>query len=285
MGSARNMLEFRDRNPRPFANYQRPKAGLSPTEQLAWARYSRDAHGFIFGLPDAPPVLYTKDEHRPLDPVQPFPDLPYLRCLLDCLLVSGRFVAPTAATYALDWGIPALHLERLHAQGLLFLEKSRQVMASWLCVAYLLWRAKFFPHQLLIVQSRKEEDAAKFVYLKEPQQARMSFLELHLPRWLQDGCFHRGEMSIGRGGTRTSQRADYGNLFFRNGSRVWAVPQGGDVIRSNTPSCLFSDECAFQPEFGLAYAAALPSIAGGGQLIAVSSAEVGEFANLVEAPL
>ena len=44
-----------------------------------------------------------------------------------------------------------------------------------------------------------------------------------------------------------------------------------------------SDEAAFQPDFGLAYQAALPALRGGGQGIFVSSAEVSDFATLVEA--
>jgi hypothetical protein len=46
---------------------------------------------------------------------------------------------------------------------------------------------------------------------------------------------------------------------------------------------LFSDEAAFQPEFGEAYTAALPAVRGGGQAIFVSSAEMGDFQELVEA--
>ena len=57
------------------------------------------------------------------------------------------------------------------------------------------------------------------------------------------------------------------------------------MIRSNTPSCIFSDECAFQPEFGLAYQAALPALKGGGQGIFVSSAEIGDFATIIEADI
>ena len=44
-----------------------------------------------------------------------------------------------------------------------------------------------------------------------------------------------------------------------------------------------SDEAAFQPAFGLAYQAALPSLKGGGQAIFISSAEIGDFATLIEA--
>jgi len=259
------------------------RRGLSPAQQTAWSLYARDPHSFVFGVGEDR-VLKTKDEHRSDAPEQYFPDLPYLRAMFDCLLVSGHFLAPEQARHALAWGIPVTHLAQMEETGMVFIEKSRQIMASWLCCAYLLWRAKFHAHQLLVVQSKKEEDAAKFVYEKEPQQARISFMESRLPEWLQDGLFvsQKTVRSVLTANTR-QQRCGYGHLYFPNGSHLWAVPQGGDVIRSNTPSCLFSDECAFQPEFGLAYQAALPALRGGGQGIFISSAEVGEFAALVEA--
>lgn len=255
------------------------RPGLTAIQQTSWHLYSRDPHSFIFGQDGIRPVL-TKDEHNNITPEQPFPDLPYLRVLCDCLLVSGHFLAPADASYALAWGLPLKHLEQQERTGTLFVEKSRQILASWLCCAYLLWRAKFLPHQLIIVQSKKEEDAAKFVFVKESQQARISFMESRLPEWLQDGMFPtaEGKKRLGR-----MHRADYGNLYFANGSRIWAVPQGGDVIRSNTPSVLFSDEAAFQPDFGMAYQAAIPALRGGGQGIFVSSAEISDFSTLVEA--
>lgn len=243
---------------------------------LLIARMAKDAHLFIFG-DDELPGLLTKDEHAQDEPVQPFPDKPYLRVFLDCLLVSGRFVAPHAATYALDWGVPLARLERLADTGVLCIEKSRQVMASWMVCAYLLWRAKFHAHQLILVQSKREDDAALLVYHKEPQVARISFLELNLPDALRSLHFGRYDaFQTGTGALRC-------HLFFPNGSHIWGIPQGGNIIRSNTCSCLFSDEAGFQPEFGLAYQAALPSIKGGGQGIFVSSAEVGAFATLIEA--
>jgi len=213
------------------------KRGLTPRQQTAWMLYARDPHSFVFGA-HGERVLTTKDEHRSDAPEQYFPDLPYLRCLFDCLLVSGHFLEPGKATHALAWGLPEAHLAQMEETGMVFIEKSRQIMASWLCCAYLLWRAKFHSHQLLLVQSKREEDAAKFVYEKEPQQARISFMESRLPIWLQDGLF-TGTASIGTRMRKMAQRCGYGHLYFPNGSHLWAVPQGGDVIRSNTPSCLF----------------------------------------------
>lgn len=255
---------------------------MTPAEYTARRRYQRDAQAFIFE------AVTTKDEHQAVHPEQRFPDLPYLRVMLDCLLVSGHVLEPDQAHFALAWGIPRAHLAHQARTGMLFIEKSRQILASWLCCAYLLWRAKFHGHQLIIVQSKKEEDAAKFVFVKEAQQARISFMESRLAPYLKDDMFSQTGSRYAQQSVRTgyyARRADYGNLYFPNGSRIWAVPQGGDVIRSNVPSVLFGDECAFQPEFGLAYQAALPALRGGGQGIFVSSAELGDFASLVEAPV
>ena len=43
-----------------------------------------------------------------------------------------------------------------------------------------------------------------------------------------------------------------------------------------------SDEAAFQPEFGKSFEAAGPCIKSGGQFVAISSAEPGTFAEMVE---
>ena len=65
-------------------------------------RCRRDAHTFIFDTG----VLQTKDEHDTLQPVKRVPELPYLRVLLDFLLVSGRLIEPARATYAAQAGVP-----------------------------------------------------------------------------------------------------------------------------------------------------------------------------------
>ena len=226
-------------------------------------RYQRDAHAFIFE------AVHTKDEHDLINPRKRFPDEECLRATLDLYLVSAKLKAPGDASYALGTGIGLGFLEHIHRSGILFIEKSRHVMATWLTCAYLLWRARAFPHQLIMVQSKREEDVAALVYDKEPDQGRISFLEWSLPEHLRQA--------------RLPGAGKYCHLYFPNGSHVWGIPEGGHIIRSHNPSVVFSDEAAFQPEFGKAYTAALPAITHGGQLIVVSSAEPGEFQQLCEA--
>lgn len=252
-------------------------AELTPPEQrIEYEMCKRSAHTFIFGMDVKEGwrhFLYTKDEHNIYNPKQPFPDLPYLRCMIDMFLVGGRIIEPEDAHYALSWGLDKDHLRALYDTSIIAVEKSRQVMITWVALAYILWRAKFMEHQLILVQSKREADAQKLVCVKEsePDAARLTFMETHLPPHLRSVDFSR------RGATAKC------NVYFDSGSHVWGIPEGGSIIRSHTPSLLFSDEAAFQPAFGEAYRAALPAIRGGGQAIFVSSAEVGEFQQLLEA--
>ena len=236
----------------------------SATQQLDVERCRRDAHYFIFRS-----GLVTKDEHDQTAPMKPFPEDPALKSLLDCLLVAGKKLKPAEAVHALAAGHSDLWLQAMASSGLFMTEKSRQVMVTWLCCAWMLWTAKFNPHRLILVQSKREDDAAALVFTKDPFFARISFMEHHLPQHLKTLTFPKA--------------GSYGHLYFPNGSHIWAIPEGGDIIRSQTPTIIFSDEAAFQPEFGAAVTAALPAIKGGGCLVGVSSAEPGTFMDLVEA--
>ena len=238
---------------------------MSLLQELEKEKFRRDAHSYIFDC------LRTKDEHavsQGRDTVQNFPDELCLRALLDDYLVSAKLKIPDDAGFSLEAGTPIEFLRHIYSTGIYFVEKSRHVMATWLTCGYLDWRARRDPHQLLIVQSKREEDAAALVYDKEPGQGRISFLEWSLPDHLQT--------------VKQPQGGKYCHLYYPNGSHIWGIPEGGHIIRSHNPSVIFSDEAAFQPEFGKAYTAALPAITHGGQLIVVSSAEPSEFMMLVE---
>lgn len=187
----------------------------------------------------------TKDEHDEDYPVKPFPDKPHIAYLLD------------------------MFHEKL--QSIYFIAKSRQIMLTWLCCAFALYLAKSVPHRLIFLQSKKEEDAANLVFNggrtgKNWDAARISFIERHLPWWLQDEGIEPA----------------YGKLLFPNGSKIWGIPEGADMIRSYTPSLVISDEACFQPEFSAAYTAMLPISKQGGMLIAVSSANPGAFADIFQ---
>jgi hypothetical protein len=152
-------------------------------------------------------------------------------------------------------------IDTIQREQLVAVEKSRQLMVTWIMCLFCLWMAKFQPNRLIFIQSKKEEDAANLVFNSEWPAARISFIESNLPDFLRSDC-----------------AAAYGKLFYRDtGSRIWGIPEGGDQIRSYTASCIVSDEAAFQPEFEQAWKAANPSIKGGGKMIVVSSARNGAY--------
>ncbi len=236
----------------------------SPLWKIYQVKAQRDAHFFVFDSQ----MLHTKDEHDMQNPSKPMPDEPCLRVLLDFMLVSGRLIKPLEAKWALEGGYSEEFLYQLHRAAIMFVEKSRQVMMTWLSCCYLLWRARSFKHQLILVQSKREDDAANLVFTKEPTMARISYMESNLPEPMRVVPWPKG--------------GAYGHLYFPNGSHIWAIAEGGSIVRSNTPSVVFSDEAAYQNEFDDAYTAALPAISGGGQGIFISSANPGPFCDLVE---
>jgi hypothetical protein len=152
-------------------------------------------------------------------------------------------------------------LAEIHREPLIMIAKSRQIMATWLVCAYWLWWAMFFENQLLFIQSKKEEDAANLVFNKTPGQGRISFIYENLPGWMKPPIIPSMGVMI----------------FPNNGSKIWGIPQGSDIIRSYTASGVFSDEFAFQPFAEDAYKAAKPSAK---KIVGVSSANPGFFARL-----
>jgi hypothetical protein len=164
---------------------------------------------------------------------------------------------PTREQKPYIWDI----LDTINAEQLVAIEKSRQLMVTWLVCLYALWVAKFQSNRLIFIQSKKEEDASNLVFNSEWSAARISFMESNLPETLRSDC-----------------SSAYGKLLFRDtGSRIWGIPEGGDQIRSYTASLIYSDEAAFQPEFEAAWKAANPSVKGGGKMIIVSSARSGAY--------
>lgn len=208
------------------------------TKDRLWAKCAEDAEYFIFRG-----FLRTFDEDNALHPHKPFPRNKYLiRCLQDML--AGE------------------------VGDILIIEKSRQLMLTWLLCAYAVWVAKFRTHARVMIQSKRAEDAWNLVYRTGWYFARCAFLERSLPIWLRS----------------EGLRGKQGELLYLEGSVIWGIPQGADMFRSYKATLVISDEAAFQPEFEGGYRAALPMIKGnpnvegsGGQLIIVSTAQADSY--------
>ena len=172
------------------------------------------------------------EEGRP-SPYEPFPQrLPYLEPLFQLF-----------------------DLERI-----LWIVKSRDMMISWACLAYLTWKAMSTPLCGSVVQTQKEKkviqlvDYAKCLYRRQPAWLREAF-PLAKPLKNQSDL----------------------ELEFANGSYIVGIPGGADQIRSYHPWGYLNDESSFQPEAGDCYNEALSVVKG--KIIFNSSAGPGWYAD------
>lgn len=175
----------------------------------------------------------TKDSHwqarHAKTPYRPFPAKPYFRPLIE------------------DW----------QREPLVFIEKSRNMMLSWLAVGFFTHAAMTTPSIEVLFQSQKEEKAVELVgYAKTLYDRQRPELKRAFP--LTKGL---------------REMAD-GELLFANGSRIVGIPGGADQIRSYHPWGLLMDEAAFMPEAGDCYNNAVSVCQ---KILVVSSAGPGWF--------
>ncbi len=123
------------------------------------------------------------------------------------------------------------------------LDKSRQMAGTWTLLECDLWDTMFHPGVRTFLQSKKEKDAINLL-------ERVWFTFQRLPAWLKP----------------TYQKRETELIFPKLNSLMWAIPQGGDHIRSYTASNVFCDEAQKQPEFGDAYTASIASCGNWGRL-------------------
>lgn len=177
----------------------------------------------------------TKDshwrEHGADSPYRPFPDWPYFQVVYD----DFRKASPYCV------------------------EKSRDLMISWLMVGIFTHAAMTVEGIEVLFQSQKQEKAdelieyAKILYEQSDEAIRKVY---PLAKSVQSSS----------------------EIAFANGSRIIAIPGGGDQIRSYHPWALLMDEAAFMPEGSEAFDNALSVCK---KVVAISSAGPGWFADYV----
>ena len=171
------------------------------------------------------------EEGRP-SPYEPFPKLPYFRDIFEIL-----------ATERIIW-----------------IEKSRDMMLSWACVAYLSLNVMKVPQRTALFQTQTEKKAsqlveyAKCLYRRQRPELRAAF---PLRKNIED----QPELE----------------LHFANGSSIIGIPGGANQIRSYHPYAYLNDESSFQPDAGSCFNEALSAVKG--KIIFNSSASPGWFAD------
>lgn len=175
--------------------------------------------------------IFTKDEVDTAHPIKPYPSH----------FLYAKFIVLMWATY-LKIAIP----------------KSRRMTVSWTCLALIAHDIVFFKGRSWAVTSRKEEAAKELI-------SRIEFMIKHIPPTMISPELIP---KMKRGGMQSSPPTIE---FEQTYSRVQGFPQGGNQLRQYGFSGIFEDECAFQEESEDTYAAAEPTIRGGGRFIKVSS--------------
>lgn len=198
---------------------------------LLWQKCKRDRYFWLTNY------VKTKDEHDFEIPVKPFPIKPYTKPLIDLFENEQTF----------------------------YLAKSRQVQATWLFCALALHTIMFFEHRLVLVISKKQDDAFGLI-------ERLRFIYNRLPLWMQS----LSPLD------RPMRDQPMGNLFIRNGSKVTGLPEGPDQVRMHTASLILLDEAAFQDNLELTIGACNPSLFGGGKSIVFSSMAPGHFQKITD---
>jgi len=146
----------------------------------------------------------------------------------------------------------------LKTEKMICFPKSRRMTMSWTMAGWATYQARFFDNHAIFIQSETENKAA---FLTDK---RCVFIEQNLREPLLRKKFKTIRTNEGLVGRIT---------YHDTGSYIWAIPQGGDVIRTYTFSILVMDESEFQPEGGEALKAALSIVEEGkaNQVIMLSS--------------
>jgi hypothetical protein len=152
--------------------------------------------------------------------------------------------------YDLFQGLP---LERIH-----FIEKSRDLMISWGCVAFLTNKAMTVPARDVLFQTQKLEKVKQLIKYARTLYERQ-------PKWLKDA------FPLGKHQSDTALR-------FAHGGGVYGIAGGADQIRSYHPWGYLLDEASFVPDAGDCYNQALSVVSG--LIILNSSAGPGWYADV-----
>jgi hypothetical protein len=167
---------------------------------------------------------------------------------------------PTTRPFTILPYMPPI-IEAWLSESLMVVEKSRDMMATWLVVTMYTWETIFHDGRQNIFQS---EDSSKTDELVQ----RADFIFRHQPTFLKDvhpAFYGKG---TGKSGVLRVPSLE---------SEILGFPQGADQIRQYHPTGFFSDEAAFQSAAGESFSAIKPAIQAGGRYTAVSSANPSFF--------
>lgn len=141
--------------------------------------------------------------------------------------------------------------------------KSRRLLMTWVNIALYLWDTMFHMGRNNAFVSKKEDDSNELI-------EKLRFILDNLDQaLLPKELIPKYEITFNR-------------IRFREiESQIRGFPQGPDQLRQFTFSGIFFDEAAFLDDAENTYAAAIPTLEGGGRCTMVSSAAPGFFKRVV----
>lgn len=146
------------------------------------------------------------------------------------------------------WPAQAWALNEIHENRTIIVLKARQIGLTWLCLSYMLWRALFWPAEIIGIFSKRETDATNLL------EFRVKNMYRRLPDWMKAKAIEKD-----------SQK----EWVLSNGSVFMSFPTSGG--RQYTFSCVLADEADFQPDLPGFMEALKPTIDAGGRMILLST--------------
>ncbi len=146
------------------------------------------------------------------------------------------------------------------AEQVVWIEKSRDLMVSWACVAYLTLQAMRVPHRGVLFQTQKDDKVIQLVkYAKCLYSQQEQYLQDAYPL------------------TKPIDLQPEHSLSFAHGGYIVGIPGGADQVRSYHPWGYLNDESSFQADAGECYNEAISAVRG--KIIFNSSAGPGWYAD------
>ncbi len=225
----------------PFERLKLLAARAQELRDPAKNKYKNNFHLFLTEC------VWTKDEAA--SRVAQMPSYPFLKDLADDLLTERK----------------------------LLIEKSRRVLASWTVCAFDVWVAaggrdprwetltNGDSHRLIWIAARQAEQANWFLFERVKFLVEQS-LEHGLKQKWPDFPDFRWKEGVG---------------MASNGSQIRTVPQGADAFRGPAATLIHMEEIAFMEEAKATIEGAIPTLRGGGHLVAITTPNNASYAQLV----
>ena len=130
-------------------------------------------------------------------------------------------------------------------------KKVRQCGVSTISGGFALWYAMFFNEKNILIVSKRDDDAMDFL------RRNVKVIHDNLPDWMKELW------------PRVTDNEH--EILFANGSRIKSLTSSKETLRSQAASLNIIDEAAFIPDMDDMWAAGLPSIQHGGNVIVIST--------------